>query len=305
VAKLLSPAIQSRYYIYDEPGHLMGEYQPSGARVKEYVWADDTLIAILSDYDGSAYQLVETDQLGTPRAVIHPSKNTVIWRWTNDTAFGEHAPQEDPDGNGIAYTLNLRFPGQYYDSESGLVYNYRRYYESGTGRYAQSDPIGLAGGTSTYGYVGGNPLNKIDPFGLVEWSVGIVGGGAGVGPLSGGVYRFQARSECIDGKAYIVNGTAKGIGAGFGAPFSYTGSTEQFSDNRTSLDPYVFDGKFIQLSAGASFPIGTNYSSTRLGDARSDFGWSAEMGSELGTSALYGDSKVTSVVGPIECACKP
>ena len=61
----------------------------------------------------------------------------------------------------------LWFPGQRYDSASGLSQNYFRDYEAGTGRYVQSDPIGLDGGISTYGYVGGNSLIGIDPKGLV------------------------------------------------------------------------------------------------------------------------------------------
>ncbi len=61
----------------------------------------------------------------------------------------------------------MRCPGQQYDSVTGFNYNYFRDYEPATGRYAQSDPIGLAGGVSTYGYVGGNALNSTDFYGLV------------------------------------------------------------------------------------------------------------------------------------------
>ena len=159
----------SRQYVYDDAGHLLGEYTTAGVRLQEYVWLDDTLVGILSDHDTSTYQYVETDHLGTPRAVIHPTKNTIIWRWNlNDTGFGDHAPIADPDNNGIVYTLNLRYPGQRADPISGLSYNYFRDYDPATGRYIESDPIGLAGGSSTYGYVGSNPGCQTDPFGL--WS---------------------------------------------------------------------------------------------------------------------------------------
>jgi RHS repeat-associated protein len=91
----------------------------------------------------------------------------VVWRWElPGEAFGNDRPDKDPDGDGIAFVFDLRYPGQQYDSASGFNYNYFRDYDPSTGRYVQSDPIGLAGGISTYGYVGGNPLSNIDPLGL-------------------------------------------------------------------------------------------------------------------------------------------
>jgi RHS repeat-associated protein len=59
-----------------------------------------------------------------------------------------------------------RLPGQYYDAETNLHYNYFRDYDPGTGRYIQSDPIGLMGGLNLYVYVTNNALRSIDPLGL-------------------------------------------------------------------------------------------------------------------------------------------
>lgn len=89
----------------------------------------------------------------------------MVWSWESDP-FGTDAANEDPDGDGIAFAYNLRMPGQYADGESGLNYNYFRDYDPGTGRYVESDPIGLNGGINSYRYAYNDPLEYFDDFGL-------------------------------------------------------------------------------------------------------------------------------------------
>jgi len=108
---------------------------------------------------------VHPDHLGTPRAITRLSDNALVWRWENAEPFGDSQPNENPSGLG-AFAYNLRFPGQYFDQETGTHYNYYRDYSPAIGRYIQSDPIGLRGGLNTYLYVDGAPLKKTDPTGL-------------------------------------------------------------------------------------------------------------------------------------------
>jgi RHS repeat-associated protein len=124
---------------------------------------------------GAALYFVHADHLDTPR-VITNTAGQAVWRWDNQSAFGENAPNENPHGQG-AFTCNLRFPGQYFDQETGLHYNYFRDYDPGLGRYVESDPIGVRGGLNTYAYVDGNPVRYKDPLGLNPGT--LVGGGLG------------------------------------------------------------------------------------------------------------------------------
>ena len=152
--------------MYDEAGHIVGEYSASGALIQETVWMGDTPVATLQPNGASvAIYYVHTDHLGTPRKITRPSDNGLMWRWDPDT-FGSVTANTNPAGLG-AFNYNLRFPGQYSLNESGLDYNYFRTYDPSMGRYIESDPIGLYGGSySTYSYANGNPVSRIDPKGL-------------------------------------------------------------------------------------------------------------------------------------------
>src|SRR5690606_31952358 len=107
---------------------------------------------------GSLYY-VHNDHLGTPQVVTDQNQQVV---WMADyQPFGKLT---DTQTNNIE--LYSRFPGQYFDSETGLYYNYFRDYDPSIGRYIQSDPIGLEGGINTYAYVENNPLLFVDVKGL-------------------------------------------------------------------------------------------------------------------------------------------
>lgn len=159
-------------FAYDESGRLLGEYTSAGALIEETIWLGDLPVATLRPGTPVAIYYVHADHLGTPRAVTRTSDNAKVWRWDSDP-FGVAVPNQNPSGLGM-FVYNLRMPGQYADSETGLSYNYYRDYDPQAGRYVGSDPIGLnGGGWSTYGYVSNNPLSFFDPFGLNQCDIDV------------------------------------------------------------------------------------------------------------------------------------
>jgi RHS repeat-associated protein len=154
-------------FMQDESGHLIGEYDGSGNLIEETVWMGDIPIATLQP-NGSGVNIfyVHTDHLNSPRKIAQPTSGTLAWRWDSDP-FGTAAPNDNPAGLG-AFAYNLRFPGQYYMVETGLNQNWMRDYDPITGKYIESDPIGLRGGINTYAYVSDNPVWWSDPLGLCK-----------------------------------------------------------------------------------------------------------------------------------------
>ena len=142
---------------------------------------------------GTKHYAIQSDHLNTPRRLIQ-SDGQVAWQWAY-SAFGDEQPtiasnrfantalnQSFGTTTVPAVTFNLRYPGQYFDQESNLHYNYHRSYSATIGRYTQTDPIGLDGGWNRFGYVGGNPLSFTDPLGQNTITGGAVIGGSIAGP---------------------------------------------------------------------------------------------------------------------------
>ena len=183
VSKSASGAV-GNYYIYDATGRLLGEYDAAGLAMQETVYLGSTPVAVMKPGlalpPGRSEPIriyhIFADHLDTPRIITAAEDRRIVWRWDGADPFGSY-PAESVGGAGVAIEYNPRFPGQIFDKESNLHYNYYRDYDPQLGRYVQSDPIGLAGGLNTYGYVGVNPLSQIDPLGLDSTKLNNTSGG--------------------------------------------------------------------------------------------------------------------------------
>ena len=177
IRKVSSTGPQSTViYAYDQDGQLLGEYDHDGRAIREYVWLQDVPVAVFmpnpADANGPPLVFyIHADHLNAPRAVLD-TEGRIRWQWLAEP-FGTTAPVVDPGGRG-PFMFSLRFPGQVADGESGLFYNWTRYYDAKDGRYTQSDSIGLSGGINTYIYANGDPLSLADPTGQCPWCVGAV-----------------------------------------------------------------------------------------------------------------------------------
>jgi RHS repeat-associated protein len=132
--------------------YYLGSMEQASPPVNVTVTAASTLYYIVPDH------------LDTPRLIAN-QQGATVWRWDQQEPFGSTPPNDNPSGLG-SFDFPLRFPGQYYDKESGVAHNYLRDYDATTSRYVESDPIGLIGGLNTYSYALASPLFETDSTGL-------------------------------------------------------------------------------------------------------------------------------------------
>jgi len=183
-----------------------------------------------------------------------------------------------------------------------LHYNYFQDYEAGTGRYVESDPIGLMGGVNTYSYARSNSIIFLDQTGLVTWK--------GVGGLfsiiiGGGVYldHYLLRTDCVNGKQGWVSFYASGTAVGFGLQATGGGGQITFEDFRDEIDPTVFEGRYMKLSYGGAIGWGWGGSVIEAGGARSISPWGAVAGLDYSVWATAGRSWINNS-SIKDCECK-
>ena len=125
----------------------------TGALIREYVWNGWDPVAVI---EGGVISFVRADHIGRPVFATNAS-GAKVWSATYTPFGGVHTS--------AGALPSARFPGQWFQSESGLHQNWMRDYDPTTGRYLEADPLGLIDGASVYAYVKQNPMRLLDPTG--------------------------------------------------------------------------------------------------------------------------------------------
>jgi RHS repeat-associated protein len=178
--------------VFDAQGRRIAEYdEATGALIREYVWMGWEPIAVI---EGGVIAYIRTDHFGRPVFATNTT-GVKVWTATYDPFGGVRTTTGTP--------IAARFPGQWFQAESGLHQNWMRDYDPTTGRYLQADPLGLVDGASVYGYAGQSPMMYTDPRGLC------------VGPFAipcviGGVIAEWGGTAATVG-VIVVGGVAAGV----------------------------------------------------------------------------------------------
>ena len=287
------------YFHYADEG-LVAELDSDGQVVKSYgykpgsTWTTDPLFMKV----GSNYYFYHTDHLGTPQKLT-AINGAVVWA-AKYSSFGE----ANVDGSSTV-TSNLRFPGQIYDEETGLHYNYYRYYDPAAGRYLAPDPLRLEGGINLYAYVSNDPINWIDPLGLARYyviytvkSYSAVFAPVGMTKIKGIVVSTQRNP---DGTYNAVEFEGKFYGAALGPlPWATTINNEEyFEDNCDEADVTKIEGRSWYLSGSmALYKLGVSGGGYKFGNMKGTKETpSGAEGLDLGVDFMMGRTRTK---GPIK-----
>lgn len=232
--KLASGA--ATYFAPDDNGSLLAETQGSGWN--DYIWVNGKLVGLLNNGQPFA---IHDDQTGRPTAMTNAS-GAVVWSAQNFAFTRNIITSSGP-------VLNLGFPGQYYDSETGNWNNGFRDYYAGLGRYIESDPLGLQEGVNTYAYAGGNPLTVVDPSGLGGFGIN-AGGSAQGGVVHGGAVQANSGVGLFWG-----NGLNSGWYTASGS-FGGQGNFDYHMPGNQDTSGFTPDSGYSTMAIGASAGLG-------------------------------------------------
>lgn len=277
--------VSNTYTVYNEASQWLADYDANENPIQQVIWLDTMPVGLFSGAAANQeLHYLQPDYLGTPRVVIDAIANTAIWRWDLEgEVYGNTIPNQDPDVNGAVFVLNMRYPGQRYDAVSGLNYNFYRDYDAASGRYTESDPIGLEGGIATYRYVRANPLLYVDSLGLQNVHI--------PGPVPVVINQSQAQSLVAYGTSPGYQGAqAQGITVPSPLGCPMCGSAHRL------YDAY---GKAWWEVTSSVCPIGAEKLAARLADIMVDI---EKPLSKLCTGALMGMSICNGKVDAIDVA---
>jgi RHS repeat-associated protein len=189
--------------VHDLSGNRIAEHDGSGAVLREYIWLGGRPLAIVEG--GQTYQL-HWDHILRP-VMATSSTGAVVWAARYLPFGGIDLVLADTG----ALTQTLRFPGQWFQAETGLHQNWMRDYDPTTGRYLEADPLGLVDGPSVYGYARQSPVRYVDPRGeqtALARSLPIAGG---IALADGPVPLFDVFAAAIVGVAIVYDLCTSGI----------------------------------------------------------------------------------------------
>jgi len=165
------------YYLHDRGpagggqgtgGNVIAELDQTGTTAREYIWlpeagyaGTDMPLAVVDGVNTASPQLyyVHTDHINRPIRMSTTAK-VMVWQ-------AEWNPWGGVQSLSGALANNLRFPGQWFQIETGLHYNWHRHYDPTIGRYTQPDPLGFVDGPSVWAYAKSGPQDNVDPDGRI------------------------------------------------------------------------------------------------------------------------------------------
>ncbi|QTD91595.1 PAAR domain-containing protein [Burkholderia anthina] len=191
LVKVVTPERGVWVYRYDAFNRRIEKQQIGGRETVKFMWDGATLAERwIEQRDGTTGQVVTwhiepgsfsplaqetddglypilTDQVGLPKTVFD-EHGKPVWKAAY-SVWGKLLPTKRAanDAHDTLIDTTLRFPGQWADDETGLNYNLNRYYDPDSGQYLSVDPLGLAAGVRTHGYVP-QPTSEMDPLGLAK-----------------------------------------------------------------------------------------------------------------------------------------